>query len=212
MKARNVIEYYSMCKNLKNTLRSGWTVWNVQSDRIESVAEHIYGVLMLAIAMYSEYKYDIDIKKVIDMLALHELEEIYIGDLTLFEISNSEKKQIGHEAVDQVIKSLDIKDDIKSLILEFDEGKTKEARFAFQCDKLEADLQAKVYDEAGCVDINNQPNNKALQDEMVQELLQSGKSWSEMWSRFSQDRYNYDEHFLEVSNYAINNQITKKKS
>ena len=42
---------------------------------------------MLAIAMKSEYQYDIDIEKVILMLAVHELEEIVIGDLTLFQIT-----------------------------------------------------------------------------------------------------------------------------
>ncbi len=102
---------------------------------------------MLAIAMYSEYNYDIDIKKVITMLALHELEEIIIGDLTLFDISKKDKEIIGHDAVNKVVKSLKIKDDIKNIVLEFDSLKTKEARFAFYCDKLEADIQSKLYDE-----------------------------------------------------------------
>ena len=38
--------------------------------------------------------YRIDIYKVILMLAIHELEEIYIGDLTLFQISKEEKENI----------------------------------------------------------------------------------------------------------------------
>lgn len=91
--AKNVIEYYVLCNKLKNVIRTGWKIWNVKKDRLESIAEHVYGVQMLAIAMYSEYKYDIDIKKVIFMLAIHELEEIYIGDLTLFDISNEDKQK-----------------------------------------------------------------------------------------------------------------------
>lgn len=209
-KAKNVIEYYVQCNNLKNIIRTGWKNWNVKKERLESVAEHIFGVQMLAIAMYSEYKYDIDIKKVITMLALHELEEIYIGDLTLFEINDGEKAKIGHEAIIKVTNCLNSQNDIVDLILEFDERATKEARFAYYCDKLEADLQAKLYDEEGCVDLDNQSNNDLLLKPDVNKLLKDGRSWSEMWMLFDQERYNYDENFMEVSNYTLNHKISKK--
>ena len=75
---------------------------------------------MLAIAMYSEYNYDIDIKKVLMMLSIHELEEIMIGDLTLFDISKDEKLRLGHEAVEKVLSSLTSKEKLKEIILEFD--------------------------------------------------------------------------------------------
>ena len=74
-KTERVIEYYVICNRLKTLIRTGWKNWQVQGDRLESVAEHIYGTQMLAIAMYSEYGYDLDLKKVILMLAIHELEE-----------------------------------------------------------------------------------------------------------------------------------------
>ena len=86
-KEQNVINYYVLCNKLKNVIRTGWKDWNVQRDRIESVAEHIYGVQMLAIAMQSEFEYDINIEKVIFMLAIHEIGETVIGDLTQFQIS-----------------------------------------------------------------------------------------------------------------------------
>jgi len=56
-KEENVIRYYVLCNKLKNVIRTGWKDWNVKRDRLESVAEHIYGVQMLAIAMYSECNY-----------------------------------------------------------------------------------------------------------------------------------------------------------
>ena len=92
-KEEKVINYYIICNRLKNVIRKGWKVWNVQRDRVESVAEHIFGVQMLAIAMKSEYEYDIDIMKVIFMLAVHELGEIVIGDKTMFEISKEKKEK-----------------------------------------------------------------------------------------------------------------------
>ena len=203
----NVVKYYVLCNKLKSIIRTGWKDWKVERERLESVAEHIFGVQMLAIAMKSEYKYDVDILKVIYMLAVHELEEIYIGDLTQFQISNEEKKKIGHEAVTRVLSNLLDKEQIMSYIIEFDERKTKEAVFAYHCDKLECDLQSKLYDEEGCVDLNDQEGNKTFYDERVQKLLKSEKSWSNMWLAFGQQSYNYDENFTAVSNYAKNNKI-----
>ena len=82
----NVVKYYVLCNRLKDVIRTGWKDWHVDRDRIESVAEHVYGTQMLAIAMQSEYGYDIDISKVILMLSIHELGEVVIGDLTQFQI------------------------------------------------------------------------------------------------------------------------------
>lgn len=206
-KEEKVIKYYVLCNTLKNTIRTGWKDWKVSKDRLESVAEHIYGVQMLAIAMHSEYNYDLDIKKVIMMLAIHELEEIYIGDLTLFQITKQEKEKLGHEAILKVLDGLLNKEELLELILEFDEQETKEAIFAFQCDKLECDLQSKIYDEENAVDLNNQQGNKIFNDKKVQELLKKETTWSGMWLSFGQDRYNYDKHFTAISNYAKNNSI-----
>ena len=51
----NVIKYYVICNKLKNIIRKGWLDWNVKRDRIESVAEHVFSVQMLALSMKSEY-------------------------------------------------------------------------------------------------------------------------------------------------------------
>ena len=203
---KNVIEYYVLCNKLKRVIRTGWEDWNISSERIESVAEHIYGVMMLAIAMYSEYEYNLDIKKVLYMLSVHELEEIIIGDLTMFQISREEKKKMGHEAITKILSKLKKKDEIMNLILEFDERKTEEAKFAYMCDKLECDLQARLYDLDGYADLTNE-NNLILNDPKVHSLLDKGYSFSEMWLHFGQETYPYDDNFLKVSNYALENDI-----
>ena len=67
---------------------------------------------MLAIAMKSEYQYNINIMKVIYMLAIHELGETIIGDLIPFEITNKEKlSKMFNEIFDnQIIKYLKLTD------------------------------------------------------------------------------------------------------
>lgn len=208
-KEKNVVDFYVLCNKLKNVIRTGWKDWNVEKERLESVAEHIFGTQMLAIAMYSEYSYNIDIMKVIYMLAIHELEEIYIGDLTQFQISKEEKRKKGKEAVARVVENLLNKNQITALIEEFEERKTKEAKFAYFCDKLECDIQCKLYDEENCVDLNKQENNDTANNSDVKRLLEQGLSWSEMWMSFGQARYNYDDNFLKVSNYAKTSKISK---
>ncbi len=210
-KEESVINYYVICNRLKNVIRTGWKNWNVQRERIESVAEHIFGVQMLAIAMKSEYQYDVDIMKVIFMLAVHELGETVIGDLTQFQISKDEKEKLEHQAVNKILSGLLDGNQIEQLFLEFDAHNTKESIFAYQCDKLECDLQSKLYDEEGCVDLNKQDGNDILRNLRVQELLKNGASWSTMWLRFGQQVYPYDNNFRAVSDYAINNDIGKKK-
>lgn len=89
-KIETAIKYYKLCTKLKDTIRTGPIVWNAKRERIESVAEHIYGVQMLAISIYYQFGYKLDIMKVIYMLAIHELEEIEIGDLAFLKLQ--EKK------------------------------------------------------------------------------------------------------------------------
>ncbi len=207
-KEENVLRYYVLCNKLKDVIRTGWKDWNVKRDRLESVAEHIYGVQMLAIAMKSEYQYDVDIAKVVMMLAVHELEEIIIGDLTPFQITKEEKSKIGNKAVTKILEGLIDKKQIMDMTIEFDERESEDAKFAHFCDKLEADLQCRIYDEEGCVDISSQDNNNTMDDSKVKELLNNGMSWSEMWLTFNRDKHNYDEHFKAVSNYASEHNIS----
>ena len=210
-KEEKVINYYVLCNKLKDLVRTGWVDWKVKRERIESVAEHIYGVQMLAIAIKSEYQYDVDIMKVIYMLAIHELGETIIGDLTRFQISREEKEKLEHEAVHNILGSLIDGEEIESLFLEFDSHKTKEALFAYQCDKLECDIQCKLYDQEGCVDLSCQQNNKTASNSLVAQLLNEGKSWSDMWIKFGQRKYSYDENFMAVSKYVEANDISYQK-
>ena len=146
-KIKNTIDFYVVCNKLKDTIRSGHKIWNIKRERVESVAEHIYGTQMLAIGIYYQFNYDLYLKKILYMLAIHELEEIIIGDLTYFQISSEEKKIEGKKACEEILKNIIGKEEILSLIDEFNEKETKEARFAYHCDKLECDIQVRLYDK-----------------------------------------------------------------
>ena len=210
-RAKKVIEYYVLCNKLKDIVRTGWKDWHVERNRVESIAEHIYGTQMLAIAMHSEYGYNLDLKKILSMLAIHELEETVIGDLTQFQIDAKTKAAMGHKAIHEILAKLSNGIELENLVLEFDERKTPEAEFAYMCDKLECDLQCRIYDEEHCVDLNNQEGNNTKNHPLVQKYLAEGDSWSKMWLKFGQDKYPYDANFKKVSSYAITHPITHKE-
>ena len=156
LKLLNILDTYYDLTKLKNKKRQGWLYWNVSADRIESIAEHIFGAQQLAWLIYSEANLDLDIYKVISMLSLHETEEITIGDITPFDkVTPEEKLSRGEKAVEKTFDKLSKKNMMIDLVKEFDIHDTKEGKFAFLCDKLECDLQAKKYYENGYVNIDN---------------------------------------------------------
>lgn len=212
MKEKNVIEFYVMCNKLKDIVRTGWKVWEIKRERLESIAEHIYGVQMLAIAMWSEYKYDIDIMKVITMIAVHETEELIIGDFTPFQMSKEEKNKIGNIAVKKIFSVLENAESIENLIYEFNDKKTKEAKFAHFCDKLECDIQCKLYDEECKINMNNQKALKSINNQYVNKLVENSSSLSEVWIKYGLNKASYDDNFLSVSNYVLNNNLLDIKN
>lgn len=156
LKLLNILDTYYDLTKLKDKKRQGWLYWNVSADRIESIAEHIFGAQQLAWLIYSEANLDLDIYKVISMLSLHETEEITIGDITPFDkVTPEEKLSRGEKAVEKTFDKLSKKNMMIDLVKEFDIHDTKEGKFAFLCDKLECDLQAKKYYENGYVNIDN---------------------------------------------------------
>ncbi len=208
-KAESVIKFYILCNKLKDVIRSGWLTWHIKKERVESVAEHIYSTEMLAIAMKSEYQINIDLEKVIFMLAIHELEETVIGDIEITASDYASKTAKGHAAIHEILKDLIDGEKLESLILEFDECQTKEAFFAYQCDKLECDLQAKLYDLQGYVSFADQEDNYEYNSEMAQELIKNGaKGFSDIWLATDTKLYPIDNEFKEVFEYIKNNDIS----
>ena len=206
-KIKNVISFYALCSKLKDTIRKGPLTWNANRERIESVAEHVYGVQMLAISIYYQFEYDLDLNKVIYMLAIHELEEIEIGDLAFYETTKEDKLEKGKKATDYILKDLLGKEEIDKLLDEYNERKTKEAVFAYHCDKLECDIQMKLYDQEGCFDLNNQPNNPIINLESVREVLDSEKNISNAWIEFDRSKYEDDPNFIDIINWLKENDI-----
>lgn len=206
-KLRNSMRFYLLATQLKYKIRSGWdkTHWNVSKERIESIAEHVYGTCILALSIDSEFKTNLDINKVIKMLVLHELGEVIIGDITPFDnITPEEKMKKEHEAMREVIGDLVNQKEFLSLLFEFDEKKTKEAIFAHHCDKLEADIQAKVYQDMGCQhSLDEQEDNVVFKSDKVQQMVKDGAQTAfDIWYEWDKSLYYDDEDFARLLDYV----------
>ena len=211
-KIKNLLQFYLLATELKDKIRNGWKVWNIDRQRVESVAEHIYGTCILAISIDSQFELDIDLYKVIIMLVLHEIEEIKIGDLTPFDqVTKEEKRKIGKQAIEEVLITLDKKVQYIELIEEFEDMKTNESIFAKMCDKLEADIQCKLYCEEKSIDINRKENTHLLKDSRVQKLLNNGeKTVADLF--IENDRPIYKEKIFEnIADYIKSNDLLKLK-
>ena len=183
-------EIYDKFLTLRNKIRQGHIYWGANGDRLESILEHIYGCLTLVVGIDSEYDYKLDYDKMIKMLLLHETEEIIIGDLTEWDISKEEKELMGKKAINELLSDLKNGNELIDLIDEFNDKKTLESEYANLIDKLEYDMQVKVYELEGRYDFSNYPDNVVTRSNSVKSIINNGaKSVFEV--HYEYDKYRY---------------------
>lgn len=195
-KAKRIIDFYLYVNKLKYKIRTGFVEIGITKERLESVAEHIYGCLMLSIAVDSEYNLNIDMYKVLKMLTIHELDEVLKPDFTLRSgITKEEKIKIGVESVNIVASTLSSRDELISLVNEFNEGKTKEAKFCYLIDKMECDMQAKVYDLDGNFLIEKAKEDLVYYGSSAKKIEKNAKTASDYWILYDEPKFKNDKIF-----------------
>ena len=214
-KVEKILKYYMLTHKLKDTIRSGWKVWDVKAQRLESVAEHVYGTCMLAIAIWTETLPTVNLAEVLMTLAIHETEEIIIGDLTPFDADYKNKKVKGQSAVKQIFNGMMAEEVFETLLKNYEEKSTPEALFAFKVDKLECDLQAKIYDEQGTLKLEN-ASDKVKKDARIKKLVEKGvKNSSNFFVYFDRAHLQKDQKtgesdiFVEISKYIEKHKLPK---
>ena len=172
---KDAFKFYYKATELKDMLRQGALQWEVDKKRLESVAEHTYGCLILAISLQSELKLNIDLGKTLEMLAIHELEELAIGDVTpLDHIDKKTLKEKARNAVYSFVKDLDQSDKLMKLTDEFNICISEEAKFAKAVDKLECVLEFKKYQDLGQVSLSHLKPGM-LDNKFLKAYVDSGK-------------------------------------
>lgn len=196
MKNDNIIRFYMFASRLKSVIRKGWIEIGINSDRLESDAEHVYGTLILALAINSEYNLNLDMYKVLKMLALHETEEILMTDYTVRDtITREEKLSLGKICVAKVVSGLAEENEIRELLYEFSTRSTPEAVFAHLIDKIECDFQAKLYDLAGVMDYDKARVDLKYYGDRADEIDSKSHTASDFWIEYDRPKYENDDIF-----------------
>lgn len=137
---------YAEVFKLKRIIRAGWKARSVQG-RVESDAEHTFSMLILGLEIMSKNKLELNQLSVLKMIAYHELGEIGVGDFTPFDnITKKEKFDKEYACIKRLAETYNMPE-IESYWLEFEEGKTPEAKFVRGLDRYDAVQQSKVYSE-----------------------------------------------------------------
>lgn len=122
---------------LKQVFRNTKTV----QDRRESTAEHCWSASMIAMIVMQELKQEfvaLDEFKIVKLILIHDLVEIYAGDVTAFDSeARKYKQQQEQEALEQLIVICPIfGKELKALWYEFEHRETLEAKIAKACDAI----------------------------------------------------------------------------
>jgi putative hydrolase of HD superfamily len=145
-----ITAFFEVC-HLKQLYRQGWLRRGVPRERCESIAEHSFGVAMLALWL-AQTRIELDADKLVRMALLHDLGEVYAGDIIPGDgLSEGEKHRREAEGLRKILSRLPDGEANIQLWNEFEAGASPEARLLRQIDRLEMGLQAAVYQRQGLV-------------------------------------------------------------
>ena len=134
MDARKLLDVLAVAERLKDTTRHCYT----SKGRHESVAEHSWMMTLMAFFMRDEFP-EADMDKVIRMCIIHDLGEVFTGDIPTFEKTKADEKK-EDTLLENWMRSLPetYADEMAKLYIEMNERKTLEAKIYKAIDGMEA--------------------------------------------------------------------------
>lgn len=134
-----IVEFIKEIELLKDTTRTAWTTKGKQ----ESTAEHSWRLALFSLVL-GEYSPHLDLNRVIRLCLVHDLGELYGGDVSaILEVNPQDKLQEEEEAMQRVTSLLpeNSRNALLQLWQEYNRGETEEAKFVKALDKMETIIQ-----------------------------------------------------------------------
>lgn len=137
MDAKKLLEILHTAEKLKDVTRHAYT----SGGRHESVAEHSWRIALMAMLLQDEFP-SLDMNKVIKMCLIHDLGEIFTGDIPTF-LKTDADSQNEDEILDRWVESMPepVRGELRALYAEMNALETTEAKLYKSLDKLEAVIQ-----------------------------------------------------------------------
>ncbi|MGL5124581.1 MAG: HD domain-containing protein [Fusobacteriaceae bacterium] len=112
-------------------------------ERRENDAEHSWHMAMTAMTLEKYYLEPVNMEKVLKMVLIHDLVEIYAGDTPAFGPNNPNKFQDEKNAALKIFGFLpeELGKELLDLWFDFENGETHEAKFATACDRFQGFIQ-----------------------------------------------------------------------
>jgi len=111
----------------------------IPSLRRENSAEHSWHIAIMALVLGRDYGKDVDLSRVVTMLLLHDIVEIDAGDTYAYDQEGyQDKEEREQEAAARIfgLLSPDQAETLRTTWEEFEQGASREARFAHSMDRL----------------------------------------------------------------------------
>ena len=144
--AEKTLDFLPLAERLKRELRHSW----LSDGRRESVAEHTWFMALMALLTHRRLEEPVSLERVLSMAIVHDLAEVEVGDIPYFETGDrkARKAELELAAIERIAAMLPAPEGemVKQLWLEFEEGKTAEARFVRALDHLEVQVQHNLAD------------------------------------------------------------------
>jgi len=144
--AERTLGFLALAERLKLELRHSW----LSDGRRESVAEHTWFMALMALLTHRRLEEPVSPERVLSMAIVHDLAEVEVGDIPYFETGDRKAKKAELElaAIERIATMLPAPEGemVKQLWLEFEDGKTPEARFVRALDHLEVQVQHNLAD------------------------------------------------------------------
>jgi len=151
-----IIEAYFELNHLKQIYRQGWLDHGIETRHCESVAEHSFGVATLALFVANACFPQLDLGKVVRMALLHDIGEVYVGDIVHGpDVDAAAKRKAEDQAIVRILEKLPKGDEYIADWRDFEHGASPEAVFIRQMDRLEMACQASVYEHQQVADLAN---------------------------------------------------------
>ena len=145
---KKILKVFLTLQWAKELPRQGFIALGFKRNEADSVAAHSWTTAILAYLLASEMKKQgkkIDIEKTLKMALFHDMAETIVGDVGTFVkgMAKGAFAGIEEEGLKWLVSDLPTKDEIISLVEEYSQRKTLEARVCKVADNLDALAQAK---------------------------------------------------------------------